>query len=342
MSFLSFIRSIVTKQPEKFVGAVLDNRSEEEKKENDVTFGEIVANAAAVPWEEKPLTSLRSFEEFDQKKSMTCGANALAKSLGVMFFNTYGVWLKFSRPDIYQRRVNKGAPGMMFWDMFRIGAEGVTLEMFTPAKLETDADYDGVKVLPWMRDIGKTFAFPKGILIPSDIETVASVISVTKKAPILLTYFTSHEWSMLYPKVINSTLKVDSDAALRHYVVATDFVLIWGKRYLKIEDSAHFGEMSVRYLDESWVARRCFEIRYPMNFKFAPNQGSRPSYDGMTVVSLQECLRFEGVFPANVSFVENLGPMTKDSIVAFQKKYNLKQERAITKEVADMLRKLYP
>lgn len=48
----------------------------------------------------------------------------------------------------------------------------------------------------------------------------------------------------------------------------------------------------------------------------------KPSFDG-TFVSLQKCLKAEGLFPEGVEYFENFGPVTRRATIEFQKKYNI-------------------
>jgi hypothetical protein len=320
-------------------GALLDNRQPDEKKD-DIQFDEIVASANYVSWLTKP--SYRSFPELDQERSFTCGANALSKALGISFAQKYGRYIQFSRADIYQRRNIKPQQGMYLYDMFNIASEGVTLEDLVNKSLSTDEDYDGADVESWAKDIGKVFTISKGVYIQNDIDTIASVISTTGKGVILTTYFLGGEWARYIPVIIDPTLSSGSINALRHFVTAVDYTLVDGKKYLVIEDSAHFGGLSQRLVSEEWVKNRVTSCAYPMNFKFMLNDGGKPTYDGFTVISAQECLRYEGMFPTNVSYSENVGPVTRKALALFQTKYGLKVTQSIDIPTKNKLALLYP
>lgn len=320
-----------------FTGALVDNRPEEEKKD-DIHFKDIVASANAVVWKEKK--EWRTFPKLDQWQSFMCGANVLAKAMGVSFFLKFGTYINFSRADIYQRRFNRPSPGMTLADLFRIASEGVTLEQLTPKEIYTDADADTLLIESYKRKVGEVFSVSGGVYLPSDMETMASVIQTTEKAIILLTFFNSKEWSREYPLVIDTKLKVTD--GLRHFVAAVDFGLVNGKKHLKIEDSAKFGGLYERKLDEEWVSRRVYGAGYLMNFKFQVGVGDRPTYDGMTIISTQKCLRFEGLFPINIDYFENLGPSTRIAIKAFQKKYSLAETSQLDAGTQNKLRQLFP
>jgi hypothetical protein len=120
-------------------------------------------------------------------------------------------------------------------------------------------------------------------------------------------------------------------------VAAVDFVLVNGKKYLLIEDSSHFGGINRRLISEEFFRARNWFARYPMNFIFdseSPTplpQPEKPKYTfknvltfGMTngdVKALQEILRYEGLFPTNISLTGYYGAISAKAILAWQKKY---------------------
>lgn len=318
-------------------GALPDTRTAGEKA-NDINFKDIVAYANPVNWTEK--TTYRTFPQLDQKQSYTCGANALSKALGVAYSIKLGSYVPFSRADIYQRRMNKPEQGMAMWDMFRIASEGVTLEQLTPKPIYTDSDADTMTIEPYKHLVGNVFSVTGGVYLNPDIDTIASIIQTTGKGVILLTYFLAGEWSKSTPTIINPLLSASD--ALRHFVVATDFGIENGVKVLKIEDSAWFGGINERKITESWVKNRVIGAGYPMNFKFQVGTTGRPTYDGATITSAQKCLQFEGLFPINISFVENVGPTTKKALLSFQRKYNLVVTGLIDTATKNKLSTLYP
>lgn len=321
-------------------GALLDSRTPEEKQD-DIHFSEIVGTANVVNWVEKG-DKIRKFPDMNQGQTSMCGAFSLAKSFGVSYHAKYGKYLEFYPPDIYQRRVNKGTPGMMLYDMMRIAAEGITLAQFFDATYNSDEEADSIKIEQWHRDIGKVFAVSGNVIIPNDIEIIASVIQTTKKAPIGLTWFRSKEWSLEVPVILNRALGVFDLISLRHFTAWTDYTLLNGQKVIVTEDSSWFGGFRRRYLTEDWIKNRVFEIRYPMNFKFAVNLGDRPTYDGATIISAQKCLRYEGFFPLNIEYAENVGAFTRKAIQLFQQKYGLPVTQALDVSTKRKLLELFP
>lgn len=325
-----------TNNQQKFLGALLDNRSDKEK-EDDVHINDIVASINNVTWKEK--TEIRKFPDYNQYDTFMCGANALSKYLGIAYNALYGDFIPFSRIDIYQRRINKPDAGMRLADMFNIAKEGVTLEQLTPKVIHKDEEADNYKIEDFKKEVGKIFAISSGINVPNNIDSIASVIQTTGKGVILLTYFNSGEWSKEKPYIVDKDLSVYD--GLRHFVVATDFTLINGIKYLVIEDSAWFGGFNRRFISEEWVNKRVYSAMYSMNFKFQKSNTNKPIYDGITIISAQQCLRSEGLFPLNVSYINSLGPVTKKAISDFQIRYNLPVTSQLDVATKNKLNQLY-
>lgn len=334
-----FFKNLLKSTQPLTTGALLDTRTVKEKEIEDINFKDIVASVNAVNWTVK---TPRSFPSYNQNYTLACGANALAKALGIAYSHCYGIYIPFSRVDIYQRRINAPGGGMSLWDMFDIASKGVTLEQLTPGNFRNDEELDKAVIESFKKEIGAVFKTTGGVYLPNDIEQIASVIQTTGKGVILLTYFLSSEWSVSFPKIQNRILKSNDPSSLRHFVVAVDFMLRDGKKYLVIEDSALFGGLDRRFLSEDWIKNRVVSAAYPMNFRFSEGANARPSYDGITIISLQQCLRFEGIFPNNISLVESLGPITKNALEAFQKKYVLPVTRMIDTQTKNKLHQLYP
>ena len=275
--------------------------------------------ASPVDWKEK--TSWRTFPVLNQERKNTCVANTMAKLLGIMYYLRDGIYIDFSRSDIYRRRVNKPTAGMVSNDAFQIAQNGVTLEDFVSSNQLTDAEIDALAVEKFKEEIGSVLKISNYLTIPSgDFETVASTIQATGKGVMVWFYFNSNEWSSKYPKVIDNQLT--SVNALRHSVTADDWGLIKSKKYIKIEDSAWFGGINERWISEEFFKARNFYSAYAINFKFdAPDV--KPHYIQGNVKSLQDCLKYEQLFPSNIDSSGILGPITKKAVIDFQIKYGL-------------------
>jgi len=318
--FKGFAVKAPEKLPEDFTGALL-TKDPVGTREDDIKFDEIVASANTPIWTEKPESKWRVFPELNQFGSFMCGAFSMKKLVGVYYWLRHGVWIEFSEEDIYQRRFNKPGAGMSVDDLYKIIGDGVTLKLLTGVFISEDADADNAKISIPAQEVGKAFKMGKKIVLPADIDVIASVIQTTGKAVHYMTFFTSSEWGQLQPQIYNRSLNGYAPSTLRHFVTFTDSFLYNGRKVLLVEDSAHFGGISRRLVDQEWLSKRSLAITYPMNFKYEGG-GDRPVFDG-SVISTQRILRYEGFFPSNVSFTENIGPVTKEALKKFQAKYGI-------------------
>ncbi len=310
-------------------GAVIDTRSESEKLK-DFKFAELVASANPVEWKEK--TNWRKFPIFNQDGSGSCVAQTQAKELGIMRYLKDGVYVHFSATDIYQRRVNKPESGMGGPDARRVATEGVTLEILVPSQDMSDGAMDDVRIEAYERQVGEVFKVPNYIDLPTgDIDTIASVIQTTKKGVMVWFFFKDDEWTEK-PSIKYPTLTVQT--GLRHSVCAVDFLLINGKKYLVIEDSwgTSHGAAGQRFISEDFFKARNWYASYLTSFKFDLAM-AKPTHTfivdlvyGMQnkeVAALQDCLKFEGLFPNDRDSTGYYGAVTKKAVQDFQIRYKI-------------------
>lgn len=193
------------------------------------------------------------------------------------------------------------------------------------------------------------------------IDEVASIIQQTGKAVMVWFYFTSSEWGQLVPTVKVPNLDLYANATARHSVAAVDFGLRNGKKVLRVEDSAHFGGFKEHYITEEFFIARNWFARYSMNFVFQDNSQPVPpspvpvppaptpgkprhtftkplefialnpngqignlalhEAQKADVMKLQDILRYEGLFPANVASTGYYGATTAKGVYNYQVKH---------------------
>jgi len=325
---------ILNKFKRRGTGALIDQRSQIEK-DTDTKFEEIVAAADPVNWVEKPQSQWRKFPIFDQDGSGSCVAQTVAKLLGILYWLKNNQYVHFSATHVYQRRLNKPLSGMGGIDAFGIAEKGVTLEELVPSQVMSDAQMDGVQIPEYKQKVGEIFKIGKPIVLPTnDIDTVASVIQRTGKGVMVWYFFEYSEWND-YPEVKVPSLSPIGPTAVRHSVTAVDFTLHNGKKALVIEDSwgPNFGLAGQRVITEDFHRARNFFAAYPMSFQFEEQAVPKPKYTftkelrfGQTdpdIVALQNVLKYEGLFPANTGSTGYYGSVTADSVLKFQKKYQV-------------------
>lgn len=334
-------------------GAAIDTRTDEQKLK-DINYVELFATAQPVNWVEKPEAQWRKFPDQDQNGSGSCVAQTIKKLAGVLLWLKEGVFVRFSATHIYQRRSNKPSSGMMGVEAFDFWKQGITLDDLFKSEQMTDAQMDALKIEKYEEDVGKVFAIGGHVgLNNGDFEMVASTIQATGKAIMVWFFFTGSEWSPLIPVVQDQNLTIST--GLRHSVAAVDFFLVNGKKYILIEDSAHFGGITRRLISEEFFKARNWFVRYPMNFQFQDQTQPQPApvdpkphysfkkvlefiplnskgyisnipkheAQKADVVALQDILRYEGTFPKNVSSTGYYGATTARAVLAFQRKYSV-------------------
>lgn len=352
MKLFDWLNSFFKPQPpEGFTGVLLDTRDPEEKK-TDYNINEMVAKVNTVNWAKKEWLDFRRFPIQDQGNSYSCVWQSMRKLMRVLFKVNRNQDLDFSAAYGYRQRTNYPEGGTSYIDAFKIAQEGVTLNALMASDNLSEEEMNNVKIEQYHRDIAKDFKLPYYVQVPAgDLETVASVIQTTKKGVMLWFYFVSDEWSLDIPLIKDKYLTSPSLArALRHSVVAVDYGIYNGEKGVFIEDSAHFGGKHERFIPEAFFKARNIFAAYPINFSFEPGglidpniqaKKSKPTYNG-SVVSLQECLKYEGIFPVNVESTGVYGGITTKAVKDFQAKYLFEQTGIVGPITKAKLQGLYP
>lgn len=323
-------------------GANIDTRPEE-MKVKDYRLEEVLASAAPVVWVEKPMSQWRKFPIFDQGSSGSCVAQTLKKMLGVYVWLKTKAFLPFSASHIYQRRANKPGGGMNGDDAFKIAQKGVTLSAFGPDEMMNDSEMDAVEINAFEASIGEKFAIGNYLQVPvKDIDLVASIIQETGKAVMVWFYmaWSNGEYREV-PEVKIPDLDLYAASTSRHSVAAVDFTLYKGKKALIIDETAGIGSTmngkGQRVITEEFFKARNWFVAHFMNFKFEEaSLPEKPVYNftktlrfsatyftDPEVVALQNCLKWEGLYPTNGDSTGYFGSITKSAVIAFQKKYGL-------------------
>lgn len=317
-------------------GADIDTRTEEEKKAA-YKFRETVATANPVVWTEKGPADWRKFPIFNQNGSGSCVAQTEGKELGIMRWLKDKNYVHFSATDIYQQRANRPAAGMSAVDARGIvKRNGATLEVLAPSQGLTDEQMDATVIEPYKRQVGQVFAVPNYLeFVNGDMESIASFIQTTGKGVMVWFYFKYEEWTD-HPTIKFPSLELAAPSTIRHSVTAVDFALVNGKKCLIIEDSwgPQYGLSGQRVIDIDFFKARNYYAGYLMNFKFDEQAvPAKPKHtfnvdlvfemEGPEVVALQDCLKYEGLFPSNAQSTGYFGAITRKAVQDFQVKYGI-------------------
>lgn len=306
---------------EHFTGVASDPR-EDIKVKNGWSVDEVLAASAPVNWTKKDDTELVRYPIWNQHWSSACVAFSKAKQLSIKILELTGVWIDFSPASIYQLRSNKPSLGMHISDANDIvNKRGATLEALMKSQGLTEDEINSVKRTKVADLFAKAIAeaVVAYLYVPIGIDRIAQVIE-SKKAVSLLVFSDYDEYARSVPEVRNYNLTY-AEAPIKHEIVAVDYFLNRnGEKRLLINDSAHFGNLAVREFTEEFLLKRCVLADVIDVFSFEGIE--KPRYDG-SIISLQKCLAFEGLFPNNVDFVEAFGQITQNAVMKFQVKYGL-------------------
>jgi hypothetical protein len=352
-----------------FLG-VRDDTRPQEVKDKDVHIRELVASFAPVVWVEKTDDQIRKFTDRDQTQSSSCVGQTVAKLAEVSYFLKTGEKVVFSATSIYAPRSNKPELGMIPAEAMTLWKEkGITLEQLLKSQNLNENQINNVPITNLAKDTATLFKIDNFVQLPIDIEVIAGTIQQTGKAVALLVRFASKEWSREFPVIMGG------EAPLGHEIAVTDFTLRNGKKCLVIEDSAHFGGLTRRYLSEDFLVR-AYNAYYAANFRNLEEDrpSDKPKYffkkslkfiplnifgdisdllanelQKTDVIMLQNILKYEGFFPTNIASTGYYGAKTCQAVQAFQIKHqvatldviNQLEGKSVGPATVAMLNKLY-
>lgn len=327
-----------------FTGCLLDNRPQQEK-DKDYLAEEVFA-LGAVNWEErKPI----SYKVRSQDGSGSCVAQTLALMLSILNSKEENRWVDFSASYIYQRRQNKGYPGMIGNDALEIVRKyGSTFEFLMPSQDMGEEAINNVGKHLSDEVIADMFRIESYLHLPFDIEKIASVIQGGN--PVMVWFqFPRAEWTS-EPKATSS-----KEDIVHHSVTAIDFVLKKGKKYLVIQDSwgLHSStENGLRYISENYIKNRMTFAAYLTDLpNVRTNTVAKPKVKltetlrlgsrGSQVIDLQNVLKYEGLFPDGNAVDGVFGGLTRKSTIDFQKKYGLVGDGIVGNNTRKVINSMY-
>lgn len=331
-------------QEGQHLGANLDTRPPAEAAKQDITSKEVIASAAAVTWTEQAPESIRTFGVQDQMGKSDCVAETRRKVKRVMLKVNKGVDLDFSAVAFYRGRSNYPGGGMIAANAIEMDAQlGMTLDALVPSdKVTTEAEANALVVDPFNKDVAKIFATSQNDIVftPGDIETIAGTIQKTRKAVMIWIYATTAEWSKLVPTVdVALTGPSDPRSVVVHSITAIEPALYQGVKGFWIDDSAHFGGLSRRFVTEAFFRARNWWASYPIAFKFEAGTVVRPHHifnvdlefsatysTNSDTIALQDILKFEGCMPTNVDSTGYFGALTLAAVKQLQLKHGIAKE----------------
>lgn len=334
----------------EFLGANLDTREVTQQARDFMR--EEFASSPNVEWKEK--NNFRRFSKRNQAYSSSCGAQSGAKILEINEKNETNDDVVFSALAIYRNRSNFPNGGMTIHDVLKNIASDYTaykekslrsMNMSEQEMNTANIDMNESDKKMSLKYKAQGFEFIRDITIDKIAEVIQS-----GKGVLLMLYFSKvqgvNEYWKYEPNILIEKLDLyDNETTSRHFVVAVDFTMINGKKYLVIEDSAgnNTAKNGQRILSEDFISKRCYGAGYSIDKKNSDIE--RPKYKfnkilkfGMTknkdVVALQKILQYEKLLPTHVNGKElelgNYFGQTSYAVLQFQKKYNIASLEELT------------
>lgn len=334
----NFLKNLRSPEKRFGTGLVLDKRTLKEK-ERDYFASEILPDIMKAPaWVEKSKEQWRRFEPiFNQVGSSSCVGQTVALSMGIENYLEEAKFVPLSARFIYAQGYELGG-GMYYAKAFDIAKkQGAPPEQLMPSQNLGEDKMVIFDAKESDKQVALVYKPNSYIYLPIDFDTIAGIVDQGK--PVLLgTSFDNGGFQL--------EIQLTPNGVYGHAVTVVDRTLWKGKRALVIQNSwgtgwgygglgviteeqapglvmaAYFEELSNAWRD------KVPEIQKPKYF-FANNLSFR-QYNN-EISKLQECLRYEGLFPTTVDIKTPAyyGNITAKAVLEFQKKYQVASEEEL-------------
>jgi hypothetical protein len=313
-----------------YIGVIEDPRPDVEKskdwKASDL-FG-----APAPVWIEKGKDGwTKPYLIRNQDGSSQCMAFAGAKQLGVNEKIENGSFVNLSPTFIYRKR-NHGGLGMWMQDLLSIMVnhgspkdEWFPCDNLNEAQIELAPTPSPEVVKEALKYKGKGYAQTPEF----NIDRIAQAIDIAGSSVIIIRC-NIKEWTP-FP-FVDLSIRDWIDWDVNHGILATEYGLINGVKYLKIEDSwgSFYGKNGERWLSEDFISKRMFGGGYvidqenlPVTQKFYFSKDLKKDMVSEDVKNLQRVLILEGcmtIAEANTGW-SIFGNKTFNAVIRLQEKY---------------------
>ena len=290
-----------------------------------------VASAVTPVWIEKTPDQWRKFPIFQQAKSSSCVGQTVAKILGVENALEEGRFAHFSARDIYCRGFVSPDGGMFYRDGMDLGFNhGATIEQLMPSQNKDEAEMrinDSTMLGDKIALVGKGGNY---FSLPFDFNTIAGIVA-EGKAVALGTRFNSGQWA-------SGEVRTTANGQFGHAVAVVDYCVWKGQKALIFDNSwgTSWGFNGQGVITEDQlpgINAAWYYASLPNNWQDTQGGGVKPKYNftsdlligsqNKDVVALQECLKWDGHFPATLPPTGYFGGITRDAVIKFQTKHSL-------------------
>lgn len=296
-------------------GLIEDPRTPEQKAK-DFQHSEVAPSATVLKWNRDesgaPVYSVRN-----QNGSGSCVGQGTGKGL-----ETITNIVQSAHP-IYARRANRPSEGMYLQDAGDIVNKlGTTTEALDPSQNMTEIQMDApVTVQTPYKGLSYFFVDVQ------DIDAIATAIELYKHCLITINGNYDEYANAVKPVMIpNAILNCGHCICGTYYFTDKN-----GEKCILIDESWGTNNITRRVLTETYLKGRGTGAMYYL--PPAPPPNDKPEYDfknelayGETnndIIELQNCLKYEGLFPSNIPSTGYYGNVTAKAVLAFQLKYAL-------------------
>lgn len=318
----------------KYFTGVIDDPRNSAAKALDFNHEEFLSSGSVVNSFLNLKVTKSIYPDEDQQQVGSCVPHGVGGALAIdRSIHTDEGYQRLAWTFVYRLRSNYPQPGCFLQNIFELyRTPGAPLFDMVPDPA-TEDEASAVIITPAQKTEAVIFAGQNYVQFatPNDITQIANVVAQGKSAVILF-FSTYAEWAQQYPKVSNPSLKYgDADAEVHHCVrvLPNSGFTENGVRYVAIQDSAHFGNMTLRYVSEEFIAARVYGAGYwvaPAVLGSGPlpvhtfTKVLKPGMNNSEVVMLQKLFIAEGFLPADCA-TGYFGGMTLSALHAFQNKY---------------------
>ena len=307
-----------------YLGIAEDPRSEEEKQ-LDFQHDELFSGIANPIWEEREP---KKYPLRWQDGSLACVAFSMAKILGIDEVYEGREYVELSPRDMYVKRQNKPSGGMWLPNALNLAREGMTLESLVPSDGKGESLMNDTQgITEETKKIGLKYKTAGFVQLPINMDKIASITSMGKG--VLLGFrFDKEQWTK------NPWVKANSGKEIGHGVAGVDNVLRKGIKTLVIDDSwdtSFVPPACQREITEDFLKHSCFYAGYTLNFIYGEEFANKPKCNfkfsmkygdhNKDVITLQNILKYEGLFPLNVESTGKFLGTTKGAVIKLQEKY---------------------
>jgi hypothetical protein len=315
---------------------------QEKPDERDYLHKEIAAGLSLPNWVEKKPEDFISYPIKNQGSTSACVAFSFAKQLEIDELSENGVYRILSPRSLYSLGYLPNG-GMYDRQAATILIQkGMTLNSLLPSDNLTEQQMrDASDYKPDAQQVALVYKHDNIIFADNNLDTIASIIESyrqqgqKKGVGIIIAGSNNGTWLSTFPKPPAS-----NETKWYHKVVATDYGLINGVKYISIDNSwgTYAGMQGKQFLGEDYVPfilETDYTLNLPDNWRDLAQTIPKPHYvwnndlkigsTGEDVLMLQKALQYLGMFPINSIQQPTgyFGGLTRQAVMTFQVAYQI-------------------